>query len=126
MAARTPKLTLPVGKLDLELMRGDDREIRLTVSDGSGAPMDLTGAAIRLQMRAKKADDPLLAELSTADGSIEVSDPASGAAVLKFTSSVTESWGFSAAIYDCEFEFPGGIKKTLLAGKVTVTADVTR
>lgn len=107
-------------------MRGDDREISLTITDGSGSPVDLTGVTARLQMRAKRADDPLLAELSTDDGTITITDAVGGKAALNFTSSATEVWTFAAAIYDLEFTFPGGLKKTLLAGKVGVTADVTR
>lgn len=106
------------GQLDLALYRGDSYEMRVRLWSDSAAtiPVDLTGATVAVEIRDKTAGTRVveLGVLVTLPNIINVSMtpdmyvtcPAKG-------------------VYDLQVTFADGQVNTPLAGKITVTGDVT-
>lgn len=91
----------------------------------SGTPVDLTGASIKLQIKADESDATAKYEASTDDGKIVISDPANGQFICMANEIID--------IVPREYRYD--IKVTLASGRVmypiqndtfTVTANVTR
>jgi hypothetical protein len=102
---------------DLIVYRGDSGSFRVTVTDADGAPVDVTAAVWRCEIRAK-VDDAVIVELPVVatDG-----DPSS----VDVTVSAEDSALLSAnAVWDLEMTEAARVT-TLLAGKVVVTRDVS-
>ena len=108
------------GKYDLDLYRGDSYGWRFALytkdDQGVKSPVDLTGAVAKAEFRAKSG----------------------GALVMEFDCTIMlpnfvdmtispDSWvdALKKGIWDLEVTLPGPAVHTPLAGKVTVTDDVT-
>jgi hypothetical protein len=108
---------LPAG-VDLALYAGDDFYLTLTISDADGQPVDLASATIGAQLRVKPDDpDPPAAAFAVTT--------AANVATLHLTNAVTAKLTGTLA-WDCQIQTQNGDITTLLAGKVTMTGDVTR
>lgn len=113
------------GKLDLDILQGAYFYRRVTW-ELSDAPMDLTGAEIRMQARYAKAGTEVLIDASTTNGLIIFEDAANGVFTLLFPASMTDDLSFSSGVYDLEIEMPGGAVYRLLEGRIRVDLQVTR
>lgn len=104
------------------LYRGDtwEREWRLT--DPSGAPIDLTGASGRVQVR--DADGALVAEASTSDGRLTLGGVA-GTAVMVMPYSATAIAPGSYR-FDFEITYAGGKRRTYEQNVLIVLEDMAR
>lgn len=105
----------------ITLMQGDTYKRTLTWVVNK-VPVNLGGYSARLQIR-ESADDPSVAldaseylTLGGAAGTIEIEIPAAETADLEA----------GRYVYDLEVESAGGEVTTLIAGSLTVTAEVTR
>ncbi len=105
---------------DLIITRGDTETIVATIQNDAGTAINITGRTYRAQIRSTQ-------DSTTIRGSFTctVTDGAAGqvTCVLSAADSATLSPGL--AYWDLE-ENASGIISTILAGSVTVLADVTR
>ena len=114
MSGTTVVTSLPA-TVNLVLYQGDDFILTLTVSDSDGAPVDLTGAAARAQIRATAP----AVEFESFDVSIE-----DNVVTLHLTAEVSAELPLRA-VWDCRLT-QDELTTTLAAGTVTLTAGVTR
>ena len=107
------------GKYDLTLYRGDSYEwtFKLWEDEAKLVPVDLTGAVAAAEIREKSGGTQVMALTCaiTAPNIVDVALPATlWAGVL-----------LAAGVWDLEVTFVDGEVRTMVAGKVTVTGDVT-
>jgi hypothetical protein len=127
-AARDPRV--PVGPLaapivieqlpqdvNLILKRGDDFYLTIAVDDLDGQPADLTGAAVRAQIRAQTESPDVLGDLAPV-----IED---NVITVFLTSPVSASLPLST-VYDVELTDAQARVTTLIAGTITLRPDVTR
>ncbi|MER5643958.1 hypothetical protein [Streptosporangium sp. NPDC002524] len=88
-----------------------------------GAPVDLTGATARMEIRAK-AGGALLHRLDTANEGILLGGT-SGTIVLIIAPEVSSAWTVFKAVYDLEVVEASGAVTRLLQGPVSVSPEVT-
>jgi hypothetical protein len=106
-------------KVDLAVYRGDSGQFKITVSDYTGVPADLTGATWIGEIR-DKADDTVV--LTTFDITPTAGDTAS--IDVKLPPAKSELLN-SNCIYDIEMTLNAAVT-TLVNGGITVTNDVSR
>lgn len=106
--------------LDLNIRRGDDLVMPLTMRDGAGAPIDLTGRSYTAQIRATTDAATALAITVTN------TDLPNGLITLSLTDVQTRDNVPRTGVWDLQETDTGGLKSTLIAGKVTAVEDVTR
>lgn len=91
----------------------------LTLRDSDGDPIDLTGASVRMQVRADFGDPVVALEFEIGDG-ITVPTPADGRADFSKIAALAPR-GY---VYDVEFNFGAG-PRTMLRGQIRVLPEVT-
>ncbi len=121
--------THPIKK-DMSIFVGSVFEEQFTfVEDDETTPIDLTGCEMHMQVRATLASEDVLVELSTEDGTVELTDPANGAFRLILTAPDTDDLAAVVdAVYDLKVTPASGPddEYTLLTGKVQIIGEVTR
>ncbi len=85
-------------------------------------PVDLTGAAARMQIRAG-IGGALLLELTTENGGLAITGP--GTLVRTLSAAQTAALTWTEGVYDLEVEYAEGTVQRYLQGKVTVSREVT-
>lgn len=108
---------------DLTLMQGDTFGATVTVYMPDGTtPMNLTGFVVNSHIRRGPADQytEIAAEVVTT-----ISDPAAGTIALSLGPTVTATLT-GQYLWDLQLISPGGVVTTVLRGKVTMVAEVTR
>lgn len=113
---------VPVVNLDIK--KGMDWNMTLTVKDDNDTPQDLTDYSAKMQMRQKYNGD-VLATLQTSGSGIAITG-AEGLITIEFDHETTEAWNFSKALYDLYIESPAGSRQYLLEGIFTLNPRVTR
>lgn len=108
--------TLPT-QVDLELYRGDAWALPVTITTG-GVALNLTGYTLTAQVRASES-----ASTSTSI-TVTVTNAATGQVRLSLTAAQTRDLPASG-VWDLQWATSGD-PTTLLAGRVTVSGDVTR
>lgn len=116
---------MPIPQLTLAIIRSDNYEHTFILKDAAGDPLDITGATVLMDVRAKlKDDDPLftLTELDdiTVDGpagSIALNIPPAKTGLLPDTK--------TNPVWDLETTL-AGIVRTVIGGDIEVTPDVSR
>jgi hypothetical protein len=115
--------------LDLALYAGDGVKLRLICTNGSGAPIDITGA-VKAQIRLDRTNaDPPIAEFSAT-----LTDAYQGIVVLSLTGAQTQELvehpsgapGKFSGVWDVEWEPADAEPRTLCQGQVECVADVSR
>jgi hypothetical protein len=114
-------------KFDPEIYQGDSWDLffRVKARDAGGnlVYQDLTGSTAKAQFRVAASATTILAELTCT-----LSDQVATTGGVLVRLSPAQSAGLvpGNAKWDCEISYPNGDKRTVLAGDVTVTAEVTR
>lgn len=85
-------------------------------------PVDLTGAAARMHIRAG-IGGALLLELTTENGGLAITGP--GTLVRTLSAAQTAALTWTEGVYDLEVEYADGTVQRYLQGKVTVSREVT-
>lgn len=85
-------------------------------------PVDLTGATVRMQVRAGLGGAVLL-ELTTENGGLAITGPGTITRTLTATQTAGLTW--TAGVYDLEVEYADGTVQRYLQGAVTVSREVT-
>jgi len=106
------------GKYDLALYRGDTYRwtFRLWADAGKTQPVDLTGATVSSEIRDRTGGTMIAVIGCTLGGPGEILaelDPAAFATIP------------ATGVWDLQVTFPDGTVRSMLAGKVTTTGDVT-
>lgn len=107
-------------KQDIKIMRGDTEVFNIFVTDSAGAAVDLTGDTFTSQIRYNRDDTSIAASftcaiIDAADGHVRLT--------LSATSSATLTAG--TGYWDLQRN-NDGVVTTIVAGKCTILADVTR
>jgi hypothetical protein len=102
---------------NFSMFAGDTKTIRVTVTDVTGAPKDITGASITWAMQIIYGVD---IKKSTTDGTIEIVNAVGGLYDISVIPSDTE--GFAQGFYQHQSEVldNDGISEVVLSGTVTI------
>lgn len=92
----------------------------ITVVNGT-APVDLTDATVKMQVRKQRADDPILSLDSDGHG-ISITDSTAGE--LTISPTIISSTEFGEYKYEVEFTLSDGSVKTWLSGLLTLQEDI--
>jgi hypothetical protein len=102
----------------LTVTAGDDRDLELTLVDGAGSPLDLTGASLWFTVEG-------LFQKTIGDG-ITVSVPIDGVAVISVSAADTSGVSVrTARRYDVQVRTAAGKTKTPVKGTFVILPDVT-
>lgn len=105
---------------NLTITRGDTETVNVTITTDGTTPVDITGRTYAAQIRSNADANNISASftctiISAANGQVRA------------TLSATDSAGLTPGFYQWDFqENASGVISTILAGTVTVLADVTR
>jgi hypothetical protein len=108
----------------LRIQKGDDFSRQFVCKDAAGVVNDLTGCALKMQIRDANTSAVLL-ELSTENGKIDLT-PAPGLFVIKFAAADTATATWESAIYDCQLTDSANEITTLFGGDVLLLREVTK
>jgi len=103
--------------VNLELYRGDDFQFTLVVTNQDGSPADLSGFTATAQVRISAEDAGVAGTITAVITGNNIT------CSLAHTISATLP---NAAVWDCQLTSAAGKLTTIVAGDVTMTADVTR
>jgi hypothetical protein len=121
VAAESETLTMSQpSPVDLVIYRGDTGAFRVTVTDTTGAAVDVSGATWDCDIRSAADDEAVMTSLTVTPVAQQLSqvDVALGAAASAALSA-------GSAVWDLEMTMDGQVT-TLLAGVVTIIGDVSR
>jgi hypothetical protein len=112
------------GKYNLKIYQGDTFSLEMRIKNDDGTDIDLTGVHARMQIRKfAHAVDSLISLDSAGAGGITID----GSAVkVQIPAAVTAAFAAQSAVYDLELINPDLTVKTLIAGQVSITKEVTR
>jgi hypothetical protein len=113
------------GKLNLTIYQGSTwrRVVRLATPAGA---VDLSGATVRMHVRATVAATTTLLELTEANGRALITDAAAGEIVLLVSATDTAALTFTSGVYDLEIEYADGVVERILEGAMKLSKEVTR
>lgn len=106
------------GDYPLNLYRGDSYawDFVCWADDGKTQPVDLTGAVAKAEIR----------NISGGATIMELACSISGNTVtVELDAALWATWTLKAAVWDLQLTYPSGTIATIVAGKVTITPDVT-
>lgn len=87
-------------------------------------PLDLTGASVKAQIRLNPASNTVLAEFVILNAEDLTTD---GVIILRLESNQTQPLAATPnSVWDLQVTLANGVRRTRLAGIVSVVADVTR
>lgn len=103
--------------------RGDTWDgISSIVITSNGQPVNLTSAAIKMELR-EDIDAPAVFTLSTTDSTIVITNPAQGTFTIP---PILVDIPFGKYLYDIQITFANGVVKTYVDGSWEITADITK
>lgn len=114
------------GKLALMIYQGATFKRVLRLKDSADAPIDLTGATVRMHVRAVISDTTPIIELTEANGRATITDAVNGEVTLLISATATAALDFTAGVYDLEIEYSDGTVDRVLIGTVKLSKEVTR
>lgn len=98
----------------LRLVRGVNWEYNCKLLDSNNNPIDITGYQAKMKVRVNIDSEEILAELTTENGRIELSDPTQGSFTLRMPSLLTANFPLGMVSFDILLTTPLG-KHILLA-----------
>lgn len=107
-------------KQDIKIMRGDTEVLNITITDSAGVPVNLTGNTFSSQIRYNRNDSSVAAAFTCA-----ITNAAQGQVSLTLSSGSSALLNDGTAYWDLQ-RTDAGVVTTVIAGKCTVLADVTR
>ena len=105
---------------NLTITRGDTEIVVITMKDNTSTAVNITGRTYRAQIRATKDSSVISAAFVCT-----ITDAAGGEVTCTLSAGVTATLAAGKYYWDFE-ETSSGTVTTILAGTVTVLADVTR
>lgn len=116
-------MTAEVHNLSVEKGASYEQIIRWT--DDDGAPINLTSATAKMQVRQATNVSTVLFEASTANGKLAIAGDA-GQITLTITAAESAAFTWSFGKYDLEVTTAGGLVYRLLRGTISISAEVTQ
>ena len=115
-------------RLNINFYPGDDERFTIFWENPPGTPADdITGAAIRMQIRKGPADSfPVVVEASIGDGITIVDGPGAEFQVFFSLAKTLQLSGKDKFFYDIQIKPVSGDLKTLLEGELRVGLERTR
>lgn len=110
---------------NFELEQGTSLVKSVVWKDSAGVAVNLTGYSARMQVRESIDSDTVLLELSTANGTISLTE-SQGKVTLVFSPEDTSGEDWTRGKYDLELTSSSGFVTRLLKGKITLSKEVTR
>jgi hypothetical protein len=107
-------------KQDIRIMRGDTEVFNIALTDSANAPINLTGDVFTSQIRYNRDDSSIAATFTCV-----VTDAAAGLVTLTLSPVSSALLNAGVAYWDLQRN-DSGVITTLVAGKCTILADVTR
>lgn len=112
---------MAAGKYNITIEQGTTFLLTITLQDGQGVPVDITGATISGMGRLRYgADDPLFTFTCVA------TNPAQGVFTIGLTDTQTAALDFERGVYDIEIAYPSGTKSRLIQGNVILSKEATK
>ena len=108
---------------DFEIEQGTDYDKPIVWKDSTGAPVNLSGYAARMQLRPSVSSDTVLLNLTTENGGITLGG-ALGTITLHFTDAQTSALT-KGGVYDIEVVTAGNVTR-LIQGAISLSKEVTR
>lgn len=108
------------GVQNLTFVRGDTETVQVTMTSDGTTPINITGRTYAAQLRS----NPDIATIS-ASATCAITDASNGVMTATFSASATSDLSPGMYYWDLQ-ETNGSVITTVLAGTVTVLADVTR
>lgn len=106
---------------DFTIYKGDTWNVQLTFTDDNSDPVDLSGAALKIQVKSTKGSSTSVLELTEGSG-ITVSGAGSNIVTINTVADISKGNYY----YDLEATYSPTNIITFLKGKVIVVEDVTR
>lgn len=103
---------------DLRIVAGDSFARTISIRDGAGAAVDLTGLTGRAQIRDRPGGTLL------ADVNVVIATPATGDIAISLTTAQTRALPTSS-VWDLELDGGPSSTHTIVSGRVIVIPDVT-
>ncbi len=111
---------MPPASRDVEIYRGDTWAHSIDFEDANSAPVNMSGKTWLCQVRASTESSTVLATVT-----VDTTNAATGTLVLRLTAMQTADLPTQVLRWDLQ-ETTGGTVTTWLAGRLTVTGDVSR
>jgi len=105
---------------DLTITRGDTETLVVTITSDGSTPVNITGRTYRAQIRSSQESTTIKASFTCT-----VTSGANGQVTCTLSATDSATLPVGIAYWDLE-ETASGVVSTILAGNVTVLADVTR
>lgn len=118
--------TRQVSAWNATIKQGTNFRHTLRFRDESGAPVDITGCAIRWACRPTFDSNTLTASMSTTDGRITLDDAVGGIWSFDLPASITAAITAGRYVHDAEIQWPSGRVEPLWEGAFTVTREGVR
>lgn len=109
-------------RLDLDLVAGDDEVLEFDLVDDAGAAVDLTGRTYQLQVRS----DPKSTTAADCTFTCSMLDPTLGVITAAAAATATHNLTPGDTYYWSLLEYAVGRYQTLITGRVSVAAQVTK
>lgn len=107
-------------KQDIKIMRGDTEVFNITVTDSAGAAVNLTGDVFTSQIRYNRDDSSVAASFTC-----DITNALAGEVRLTLSAATSATLVAGTAYWDLQ-RSDIGVITTIVAGKCTILADVTR
>ena len=107
-------------KQDIKIMRGDTEVLNIVLTNSGDMPVDLTGDVFTSQIRYNRDDASVAATFTCV-----VTNALAGMVTLTLSPASSASLNAGVAYWDLQRN-DSGVITTLVAGKCTILADVTR
>ncbi len=107
-------------KQNITIMRGDTEVFNITLTNSASSPIDLTGSTFLSQIRYERDSSTVAASFSCS-----ITDAVAGKVTLTLSSASSAGLTAGTAFWDLQ-QTVSGVVTTLIAGKCTILADVTR
>lgn len=117
------------GSVPWPIYRGDNPETPIIIEEGDeGGPyerIDITGSTFAMRIQQRRGATAALT-LTTENDGIVITNAAQGELKVVFTAVQTAGLPTNCPLqYDLQWVSAGGVKKTLIAGEMTVIKDIT-
>lgn len=112
----------------IEIIRGSSRTLALTVTDGEGDPVNLTGGRIIMTVKCRISDSEVLFQKDSDEGAaeIEITNASSGEAKIYIQPSDTSGLAAASYVFDVWVLLSSGSRHLVIGpGTFVVKAGVT-
>jgi len=120
---------MAAGQYNFTIEQGATLKKQFTYKDSTGAIVDLTGYAARMQIRSSIGSSDKIADLNNTAGGLAIlattGSAVSGTIELHIHADSSSLYTFDQAVYDLEIQY-GDVVTRLLQGRIKLSKEVTR